>query len=292
MFTVSSALVRPRGRNPSAGDACGGQDRGMGDTYSHGHHASVLKSHEWRTAENSAGYLLPHLAEGQRLLDVGCGPGTITADLARRVAPGEVVGIDPSAEVVERAQALGGEHANLRFAVGDVYALDLSDDSFDVVHAHQVLQHLSDPVAALREVRRVLAPGGTLAVRDSDYGAFTWHPASPGLTRWLELYHQLTARNGAEADAGRRLGEWVRAAGFTDVTVSSSTWTFADAESRAWWGGMWADRVHRSAFRDQVVAYGLSDDDEIGELSAAWQAWADEPDGFFAVLHGEVLAHP
>ena len=86
----------------------------MGDTYTHGHHASVLRSHEWRTAENSAGYLLPHLRPGLELLDVGCGPGTITVDLALRVAPGRVVGIDPAAEVVERAAAnavpaLGGE---------------------------------------------------------------------------------------------------------------------------------------------------------------------------------------
>jgi ubiquinone/menaquinone biosynthesis C-methylase UbiE len=265
-------------------------DADTGDTYSHGHHASVLKSHEWRTAENSAGYLLPHLAPGQRLLDVGCGPGTITADLARRVAPGEVLGIDPSADVVGRAQTLAEEHPNLTFAVGDVYALDLPDGSFDVVHAHQVLQHLSDPVAALVEMRRVLAPGGLLAVRDSDYGAFTWSPASAGLDRWLELYHQLTERNRAEADAGRYLGSWVRAAGFTDVTVTTSTWTFADPDSRAWWGGMWAERVQQSAFATQVLEYGLSDQGELAELADAWRAWAADPDGFLAILHGEVLA--
>ena len=263
----------------------------MGDTYSHGHHASVLRSHEWRTAENSAGYLLGHLEHGRRLLDVGCGPGTITAELAALVAPGEVVGIDASAEVVARAGELGSSRApNLRFEVGDVYVLGWPDASFDVVHAHQVLQHLSDPVAALREMRRVLVTGGLLAVRDSDYGAFTWFPESPGLDRWLELYHQITERNQAEADAGRRLGGWVRAAGFDDVTVSTSTWTFADPESRAWWGGMWADRVLQSAFRDQAVAYGLTTDDELADLSAAWRSWASAPDGFFAVLHGEVLA--
>ncbi|MCB1037941.1 MAG: SAM-dependent methyltransferase, partial [Acidimicrobiales bacterium] len=104
------------------------------------------------------------------------------------------------------------------------------------------------------------------------------------------LYHQITERNQAEADAGRRLGGWVRAAGFDDVTVSTSTWTFADPESRAWWGGMWADRVLQSAFRDQAVAYGLTTDDELADLSAAWRSWASAPDGFFAVLHGEVLA--
>src|SRR5436190_6023772 len=115
------------------------------EIYTHGHHESVLRSHTWRTAENSAVYLLPELRPGQRLLDVGCGPGTITVDLARRVAPGEVVGIDAAPEVIEQTPAADG----VTFAVGDVYALDSADGSFDVVHAHQVLQHLTDPVRAL-----------------------------------------------------------------------------------------------------------------------------------------------
>src|SRR5665648_1100190 len=79
------------------------------DVYTHGHHESVLRSHSWRTAANSAAHLLPHLREGQRLLDVGCGPGTITVDLATHVAPGPVIGVDTSAEVLERARRYAAE---------------------------------------------------------------------------------------------------------------------------------------------------------------------------------------
>ena len=259
--------------------------------YTHGHHESVLRSHRWRTAANSAAYLLPRLAPGQRLLDVGCGPGTITLDLAASVAPGEVVGIDAAAEVVVAARAAAAEAGSeVRFETGDVYALAFDDDSFDVVHAHQVLQHLTDPVAALRELRRVLRPGGTLAVRDSDYGAFTWSPASPALDRWLALYHDVTRRNGADADAGRSLSAWVRAAGFSDIVAGSSTWTFADPEARAWWCGLWADRVRESAFASQALTYGLTTPDELDSLASGFLSWADDPDGWFVVLHGEVLA--
>ena len=206
-----------------------------------------------------------------------------------------MLGIDRAAEVVEEAQAaLVGQPdgTNVRFAVGDVYALDAPDHAFDVVHAHPGLQHLTDPVRALTEMRRVLAPGGVLAVRDSDYGAFTWWPDDERLDRWLELYHQVTAANGAEADAGRRLLRWVRAAGFEDATATSSTWTFADADSRAWWGGLWADRVRESAFAQQAVEAGLSDQAELDTIATAFRQWAAHPDAVFVVVHGEVLARP
>jgi ubiquinone/menaquinone biosynthesis C-methylase UbiE len=136
-------------------------------TYLQGHHDSVLRSHRWRTAENSAGYLLPHLRPGMRVLDVGCGPGTITRDFAALVGrQGEVVGIDSSPDVVAQA-AEGGDLPHVRFAVGDALHLVAGDDTYDVVHAHQVLQHLTDPVAALREMARVCRPGGLVAVRDA-----------------------------------------------------------------------------------------------------------------------------
>lgn len=267
----------------------------MPDTpYTHGHAESVLRSHRWRTAANSAAYLLPHLQPGHELLDIGCGPGTLTCDLADRVAPGTVVGMDSAAEVVAAATAEAAERGttNVTFDTGDVYALPFADDRFDIVHAHQVLQHLTDPVTALRELRRVVRPDGIVAVRDSDYAAMTWAPDEPRLERWLDLYHQVTERNGAEADAGRYLKGWARAAGFAEVEVGSSTWTFASTEDRAWWGALWADRVEGadSALARQAIEYGLATAGELTELAAGWRSWADADDGVFAVVHFEVLA--
>src|SRR4051794_33822897 len=207
------------------------------DTYTHGHADPVLQSHRWRTVENSAGYLVPHLRPGVDLLDVGCGPGTITADLAARVAPGTVLGIDASRDVIAQAASDAAGVAGLRFAVDDVYALDHPDDAFDVVHAHQVLQHLADPVAALVEMRRVVKPGGVVAVRDAVYRAMSWYPANPGLDRWLELYCAVAEANGGEPDAGSHLQAWATAAGFTTTECSATAWCFAAPEDRAWWGG-------------------------------------------------------
>lgn len=262
------------------------------DTYTHGHHDSVLRSHRWRTIENSAAYLLPRLSPGLDLLDVGCGPGTITIDLARRVAPGRVVGIDAAAKVVADADTERTRQGvdNVSFTVGDCYALDADDASFDVVHAHQVLQHLTDPVRALREMWRVLRPGGTLGVRDSDYGSFAWSPRNPQLDRWLDAYRAVARGNGAEPDAGRYLLGWAHAAGFADAVAGSSTWTFADTESRAWWGGLWAERCTESAFAAQAVAGGVATAAELDEMADGFRAWTDHPDAMFVVVHGEILA--
>jgi ubiquinone/menaquinone biosynthesis C-methylase UbiE len=267
---------------------------GPDDRYSHGHHESVLRSHRWRTAQNSAEFLLAHLAPGLDLLDVGCGPGTITLELADLVAPGRTVGIDLSEDVLEVARQVQSERGQLNatFEQGSVYQLTFPDSSFDVVYAHQVLQHLSDPVAALVEVRRVLRPGGRLAVRDSDYGAFVWAPDDPRLDRWMTLYQQITARNHATANAGRYLPAWVRAAGYSSLEVSSSTWTFHERDEREWWGRLWADRVLYSEFARQGVEYGLTTSDELEGIAEAFLAWAEDVNGLFVVVHVEVLATP
>lgn len=262
------------------------------DRYAHGHHASVLRSHQWRTAENSAGYLLPQLRSQDRLLDVGMGPGTITVDFADRLSDGWVTGIDSAEKAVEATRALAEERGTDRITleVGNVYALTYADDSFDVAHAHQVLQHLSDPVAALTEMRRVVRAGGWVAARDADYAAMTWYPTDPRLDRWLELYHQVARAAGGEPDAARRLRAWARAAGLSDTTYTASTWCFANPEDVAWWSQTWAERVVRSDFATQALAAGLSDETELAELSAGWRWWGDQPDAWFAVLHGELLA--
>ena len=178
----------------------------------------------------------------------------------------------------------------MRFEEGDLFALGYPDESFDVIHLHQVLQHLADPAGALLELRRVLRPDGLLAARDSDYGAFTWAPADPMLDRWLEVYLAVTARTATTRGSGRRLLGLAHEAGFSDVVASSSTWTYADPEARAWWGGLWADRVRFSRFAQQATGYGLSEAAELEAIADAFTRWAASPDAVFVVPHVEILA--
>ena len=259
-------------------------------TYTHGHHESVLRSHSNRTIANSAEYLRPHLHTDARLLDVGAGPGTITMDFAANVALVTATEIGDAELALSRALAADRGIQNVDFAVEDVHALSFADDTFDVVHAHQVLQHVADPVRALREMRRVAKPGGVVAARDADYAGFHWFPLLPELDEWLRLYREAARANGGEPDAGRRLLSWARAAGFEEVTATASTWCYATPEERAWWGGMWADRILDSALARQLVDANMATRAELQGISDAWRAWADDGDGWFLVPHGEIIA--
>lgn len=257
--------------------------------YTHGYHESVLRSHRSRTAANSAAYLLPLLQPTDRLLDVGAGAGTITADFAGLVAEVTATEIGPDEVQLTRAAAAERGATSIRFEVADVHALPFDDDSFDVTHAHQVLQHVADPVQALREMARVTRPGGIVAVRDSDYAGFCWWPQLPELDTWLELYLAATRANGGEPDAGRRLLSWAHAAGLTDVTATSSTWCYADPTDRGWWAGVWADRILDSAIAHQIADSGLATRADLEAISRAWTRWADDEDGWFSILHGEII---
>ena len=261
------------------------------DTYTHGHTDSVLRSHNRRTVENSAAYLIEHLSPGRSLLDVGAGPGTITIDLARRLGDGEVIGIDVSAEVMEKANAaVPDDLTNVSFRPDSVYNLGFDDDSFDIVHAHQVLQHLSDPVAALAEMKRVCKPGGVVAVRDADYRGMTWAPADPTLDMWMDIYQQVARSNDAEPNAGRYLRGWALEVGFASVVSSASVWCFTTDDDRTWWGELWADRVLDSSLPTQALERAIATQEELQAVSDAFRRWIDAPGAWFTCPHGEIIA--
>jgi ubiquinone/menaquinone biosynthesis C-methylase UbiE len=268
------------------------------EVYSHGHHASVVRAHARRTAKDSAAYLLPHLRPGLSVLDVGCGPGTITMGLAQLVSSpdgaGRATGLDRSEEVVAEASRLAAEQGvgNVGFTDGNIYDLPYGDGTFDVVHAHQVLHHLVDPVAALREMRRVARPGGIVAVREADYAAMVWHPALPPLDDWMSVYQNIARSNGAEPNAGRHLLDWMLAAGFDpeDLTPTASTWLYATDETRRDHGQSWAERVLESSYADQALERGFATRADLERISAGWRTWTEDPAALFLMPSVEFIA--
>ena len=226
-----------------------------------------------------------------RVLDVGCGPGTISADLAALVPQGEVVAIDSGTEAIEKAKNVAFERglSNLHFEVGDANKLRFEAETFDVVHSHQVLQHLSEPVHALQEWKRVTKKGGIVASRVSDLEAVSYYPDM--LKDFHDLYLEVARSYGGSPDGGRRVVSWAMMAGFPRAAVksSSSVWCYSSPEEKIWWSSMWADRLTKSSLRKNSVDGGFATHEELDRLARLWHEWGTCDGGFYAMLHGEIL---
>jgi ubiquinone/menaquinone biosynthesis C-methylase UbiE len=261
------------------------------ERYTHGHAAATVRQHGRRTAEEAAAFVLPDLTPGMRLLDVGCGPGSITRGLAERLAPGQVVGLDLSRETLAlaRRDAEARGLTNLIYEEGSAYALRFPDGTFDVAYAHQVLQHLSEPGAALREMLRVLRPGGLIALRDVDWGTAAYWPADPWIDRFIEVHTKTWYRNGGEPRMGRRLRALANAAGLVDLRITAAAWCYATRDETVEWGESYAERLLTSPMGERAIEYGYASRADVEAMAAAFRAWAVQPDALWSFIHVEAL---
>ena len=260
-------------------------------TYTTDHATSVLRTHSWRTAANSASYLVPHIQPNMSILDIGCGPGSITIDFAHLVPQGHVTGVEYVPEPLKKAQALASSQGvtNISFEVGDIHSLAFPDNSFDIAHAHQVLQHIADPVQALREMRRVVKPDGIVACRES--ASMTWYPDSKGLEAGHRLSMQMGRAKGGNPNPGSHIHVWAEKAGFAraKISKSASSWCFSSDEEREYWGGSMEERANSSGFTKIALEEGFSTQEDLDKIARGWKDYRQNQDAWFGVLHGEIL---
>ncbi|TFK20630.1 S-adenosyl-L-methionine-dependent methyltransferase [Coprinopsis marcescibilis] len=265
------------------------------DEYIPGYKPSHIQHHASRTAENSAQYLLPHLvALAQvrpelQLLDIGTGPGSISASLANYIPRGNVVATDVSEEVLQQAK----EHAsqvgchNIRFQTADAYELPFADDRFDVIHVSQVLNHLQDPVKALKEMVRVCSPGGLVAVREADMRTWSSYPDLPPLRDFFELMSSLMPRN----NTGLSLISYAHQAGVdrSDINFSTSTYCHSTRSQRQVFGGACKERVRAGEMRKRALEKGIRTSEELDAMVNAWEQWIETEDACNACINGEII---
>ena len=270
-----------------------GQETGHDGAYTHGYDSGfTLVQHAARTAEKQAAFLLPHLRPGMSLLDCGCGSGSITVGLARAVAPGQTVGVDISPMEIERAQARAASLGitDVHFLVGSIYALDFASSSLDVVFSHNVLEHLADPSWALAEMRRLLKPGGIIAIRDYDIGGVLVQPPERLLIDWLALLGKDWQRVSGDPRFARRLPQVLSTAGFVDLDVSASYDVFAGEAARVMFVDVVAARCREEEFVERVVGSGMASREQLEAMHDAWLAVAEDPLAWAALSHVEVIA--
>jgi len=259
-----------------------------------------------RALEETVPELKPFLKRGRKVLDAGCGPGTITLGVAAAVDPGEVVGFDPSEESIEKASELAREKgtANVSFRVMDTHSIDFPDGTFDLVYSHTALHAFRNPVGALVEQKRVTKPGGWLvAAGVRDWGLVPRFPPTPNWERVYEARDRYAekvnreelsggvAGGGGDMHAGRKCASWFRQIGLRDVSVQPKAYRVQYAGSEACKPHMidalpydmgdeygWLD-VHRTVC-DRMVEDGYIDRELLTRAIEEAEAWYRDPAAF------------
>ncbi|KAF2165290.1 hypothetical protein M409DRAFT_36923 [Zasmidium cellare ATCC 36951] len=274
-------------------------------TYKQGHTASTLATHLLRTAEVDGGFLLPHIQKIHHILDIGCGPGTITTGFAKYASEGRIVGVDFSEGVLEKARALASEAkiptegpGSVVFQYGDVLkTLPFDDETFDIVYCSQVFGHLpppDQPLQALAEIRRVLKKGGILATRDGVAQHF--YPSSLNLDKlWGENAYRVYMGEayGKYTPTNQQMPALLRRRGFDvdeKVEVSGAASMLTGREARVWLANRGAGQLKKGEpFYQSWLDAGISED-EIGETLKAVNKWADTEDAWFSSTQVQILA--
>ena len=262
-----------------------------GRSYTMGYSEEFQKLLQRRSVELNAGYLLPHLRPGMRLLDVGCGPGTISVGLANAIDPGELRGIDieESQVTMARQAAEDGGHRNARFQTASATSLPFEDDSFDVAHFHAVLMHVPDTGSVLRETLRVLKPGGLIAGREMIGAGSCLEPETEGLRGAWQAFMRLVQANGGHPDMGKQLKQTFLDAGFGEVRASASFDCYSDREEIAFFHGLAIGWFFSPDTVNAACAAGLATREQFDAWRVEIDAWSRQPGAFAATAFGEAI---
>jgi len=261
------------------------------ELYVGGYSPQIMEILVKRTASVEAGFFLPHLRPGMRLLDCGCGPGTITVNLAEVVAPGEVVGIDIEDKQHEIGRAYARERgvANVRFETGNIYDLPFAPNTFDAVFAHAVLYHLKTPPKALTELHRILKPGGVIGIRDLDNGGDIFTPSNEILDKARDLINRVLEYNGGNLLFGRSQRAILREAGFVRIEASASYDHYGTVEKTQAVGNYLADLILKPHITSVITEQQWASQSELEEINVAFKVWGEHADAFLARARCEAV---
>lgn len=257
----------------------------------HGVTPGLSKDYSARKAKQQAAFILPYLKSGMNLLDIGCGPGTITIGFADWVKPGYVAGIDHDKTNVETAGKLASEKkiTNAVFQEGDALSLPFEDNSFDAAFENNLFVHLSNnAVRSATEIFRVLKTGGLFAARDADSDSVVWGNQNEPLKEFDKIFYAWQQSRGSEITIGKKLPAILREAGFINTIKSVSADTKGNPESVKSHAGIMISLLD-GPLKKYIIENKLGDSSFIDHLKENIIKWGEHPDSFFANVHVEVI---
>ena len=246
-----------------------------------------------RHASTHASFFIDYVKSGMSILDCGCGPGSITLDLAELVSPAQAIGIDIESTQIEKARML--QHArkvrNVEFQVGDLNKLPFNDNTFDAVFAHGVIEYFRNPVHAFSEMRRVLKSNGVFGARHGDWGGFLLATKNSYTKKAFSVFIRLMRRNGGDPYFGRNQFSSLRKAGFSRMISSASydCWTPTPETARK--GGHFMNLYFKGEeFVGPVLRHNMIDRTTLEKIQSAFDDWGEDQDIFAAEAWGEAVA--
>ena len=261
------------------------------DQRAHGVTPGLSQDYVTRTADQQAAFVLPYLRPGMNLLDISCGPGTITLGLAQAVTPGHVIGIDHDRLHIEAAQALAANQGvtNVTFQIGDAFSLPFEDGTLDAAFENNMFTHLApNAVRAAREVYRVLKPQGFFAVRDVDADSVVWGNLSEPIRQLDRLFTAWHQSRGSDITLGKHLPTILRQAGFTNTIKCVSADTKGSPEETRSHAEITISLLDGPFGRD-IMDNDWVDWSMVKRLKESIREWGEHPDAFFANVHVEVI---
>jgi len=266
-------------------------DTGKEQQYAPGYEEGITDLFRFRNAERFSRHLLVHLRPGMRVLDGGCGPGTITVGLASRVAPGDVLGIDRDEKQVAAATTMAQQAGvlNVRFEAGDILHLPCPDASMDAVHLCCILTHILQPLEALKEAWRVLKPGGIVSLRDPVFASTIWCPENSLLIEACQLIIRAIRYAGGDANRGKDLGVLLHEAGYGDLHLSAAYDGPQNPAERPGFCALLAGVFSETQMARLLIAQGWTTQSRLEQIARAIQELGSDPRGFVAVPHIEAL---
>jgi ubiquinone/menaquinone biosynthesis C-methylase UbiE len=245
-----------------------------------------------RRASEWLAFVLPHVKAGADVLDCGCGPGNLLVDAAEILGSTKAVGIDINTEQFElgRTQAAERNLTGIEFLEGNMASLPFADESFDFVYAITAIQHLPDPLVGLREIRRVLRPGGIVGIKDEDWGSLLWDPATEPMRRFAELITKVWEHNGGQPFYPRAQRRLLLEAGFARSEASAVARPFGTPAGTRWLGDHFlAGHFIEPNFTETAISQGWTDAEQLAVMRDDVEAWADAQSSFWCLTFCEAV---
>ncbi|MCL5260721.1 MAG: methyltransferase domain-containing protein [Gammaproteobacteria bacterium] len=263
------------------------------NNYKYGYKDFMINFINKRTVEQEAGFLIPYLRDDIKLLDCGCGPGSITVGFGKYIKNGEIFAIDIEPSQLELTKKLANEEGitNIHLEKADICDLPFKDNTFDIVFSHAFLTHIPNYRKAIQEMKRVLKPGGIIAARDPAFKDVVIYPDTSEIINAWNFRLKMLSSAGADFSIGKKLRSILSEEGFSDVVASGTATIRGNKKELDYYIDFIIGELSESTYITTALANGTITEEEIQEYKNIWTKFRNNPGAFVGIIYCQVIGY-